>query len=343
MAKTFKTIPQKEKASRMTKGLGEAVLMREPPPGEADIPKPTKEKKKKKSSDGSPKPKKAKVQKPEADLVASTREVAGSLCAEGEESDDCLLALKLSNQALSKSQAELARCEDEFKKLVSELDELKALHAQKEGELGDIRAHLERISRERADLDEQKKDDLIREELRVRDTENLGLKQCIDEVSCDKETLREKLTSVECQLQGARGEILKYKAIYAELVAELSAAKSEAAVLMSSYRKDVAATNARARKVSKEAELKLSRALEHTRLRSRKQALEDVYVGGIDLSAEIERTKALEEESAALLSSDDGSSSELTSGSEDDEDDGKVPEGEGAWMFRGSRTRPLKA
>ncbi|XP_019244432.1 PREDICTED: inner centromere protein-like [Nicotiana attenuata] len=201
-------------------------------------------------------------------------------------------ALKLSHQAFSKSQAELARCEDEVRKLISELDELKALYAQKEGELGDLRAHLERISREWADLDEKlkQKDDLMREELRVRDTEILGLKQRMDEVSSDKETLREKLTS------------------------------SEAVELMSSYRKAAAAANARARKVSEEAEHKLSRALEHARLRSRRQTLEDVYAGGIDLSAEIERVKALEEKLAILLSSNDGSASGSTSVSEDDED-----------------------
>ncbi|XP_019229617.1 PREDICTED: interactor of constitutive active ROPs 2, chloroplastic-like [Nicotiana attenuata] len=222
-------------------------------------------------------------------------------------------ALKLSNQAFSRSQAELARCVDEFRKLVSELDELKALHAQKEGELGDLQAHFERISRERADLDKQlkQKDDLMREELKVRDTEILGLKQCMDEVSSDKETLREKLTSVECQLQGARGESLKYKDLHAESVAELSAAKSKP---LGSY--------------PHTEKMLLLQMLEPGR--SRRQALEDVYAGGIDLSAEIERVKALEEESATLLSSDDDSASNSTSGSEDDEDEGEVPEGEEA-------------
>ncbi|XP_070019820.1 uncharacterized protein [Nicotiana sylvestris] len=247
-------------------------------------------------------PKKAKVQKPEACSKASTREAVESLYAEGKESDDCPLVLrgrrsvvaskstdpkvaepevagtvaaeafKLSNQAFSMSQAELARCEDEFRKLVSELDELEALHAQKEGELGDVRAHLERISRERANLDEQlkQKDDLMREELRVRDTEILRLKQCVNEVSSDKETFREKLTLVECQLQGVREESREYKDLHAESVAELSANKSEAVSLLSSYRKNAAAANAQARKVSKEVELELSRSLEYAQLRSRR-------------------------------------------------------------------------
>jgi len=147
----------------------------------------------------------------------------------------------------------------------------------------------------------------------------------MDKVSSVKESLQEKLTSIECQLQGARGGSYKYKALHAEVVIELSVAKSEAAALMSSYQKDVAAANARPRKVSEEAKLKLSRALEHARLRSQRQALEDAYVGGINLSTEIERTKALEEESTTLLSSNDGSSNESTSGSEDDEDDGDHP------------------
>uniref|UniRef100_A0A1S4C4U8 Uncharacterized protein n=1 Tax=Nicotiana tabacum TaxID=4097 RepID=A0A1S4C4U8_TOBAC len=168
---------------------------------------------------------------------------------------DTLLIFEEAEKLRQQSQVELARCEDEFRKLISKLGELKALHAQKEGELGDLRDQLERISQERADLDEK--------ELRVRDTEILRLKQRKDEVSSDKETLREKLTSVECQLQGARGESLKYKDIHYEIVAELSAAKSEAAELMSSNRKDVDAANARARKISEEAELKLSDALEN--------------------------------------------------------------------------------
>ncbi|XP_070004296.1 uncharacterized protein [Nicotiana sylvestris] len=271
--------------------LGEAILMRESPPGEADIPKPAKEKKrKKKSSAESLKTKKAKIQKPLADSVASTREAAESLCAEGEESDDHPVSLKISNQAFSKSQTELAHCEDKFRKLVSELDKLKALHAQKKRYLGDLRAHLERISREWADFDEhlKQKDDLMREELRVRDTKILPLKQCID-----------------------------------ELLSYLHPSKSSCA--LSSYRKDVAATNTRVMKVSEEAELKLSCAFEHARLISLRQAIEDAYAREIDLSADIERTKALEEELATLLSSDDGSSSESTSGSEDDE----FPEGEG--------------
>ncbi|XP_019229659.1 PREDICTED: uncharacterized protein LOC109210662 [Nicotiana attenuata] len=219
----------------------------------------------------------------------------------------------LSNQAFSKSQAELAHCEDEFRMLASELNELKALSAQKKGELGDLRAHLERMSREWTDLEEQLKqrDDLMREDLRVRDTEILGLKQRMDEVSSNKETLREKLTSVEHQLQGAKGESRKYKDLHAESVAELSAAKFDVDALISSYRKDVTAANARARKASEEAKL---------------EALEDVYAGGIDLSAKIKRVKALEEESTVLLSFDDGSTSGSTSGSEDDEDEGEVPE-----------------
>ncbi|XP_070011135.1 homologous-pairing protein 2 homolog [Nicotiana sylvestris] len=144
--------------------------------------------------------------------MASTREAAKGLCAEGKEGEDYPLVLrgrrsvaaskstdlkateseaagteaaeafKLFNQAFSKSQAELARCEDEFRKLVSKLDELKALHLKQ-------------------------KNDLMREDLRVRDTEILGLKLRVNEVSSDKETLREKLTSVECQLQGARKDV----------------------------------------------------------------------------------------------------------------------------------------
>ncbi|XP_019241834.1 PREDICTED: uncharacterized protein LOC109221851 [Nicotiana attenuata] len=182
----------------------------------------------------------------------------------------------------------------------NDVDELKALFTKREEELHDLRARLDTL---------EKKDSLMREGLRARDIEILGLKQRVDEMASERDTLQGKLTSVEHHLQDARADSSKYKDLHAELVAALSVAKSEADALISSYREDAAAANAQARN---------------------RQALEDVHVGGIDLSAEIERVKALEEESTVLLSFDDDSASGSASGLEDDENEGEVPEGEEA-------------
>lgn len=81
--------------------------MREPSPGEADTPRPAKKKKRmNKSTSRYPKPKKAKIQKLEADSMASTRETAESFCAEVEESDDCALALSGRRSVVASKSAE---------------------------------------------------------------------------------------------------------------------------------------------------------------------------------------------------------------------------------------------
>nr|XP_016454576.1 PREDICTED: interactor of constitutive active ROPs 2, chloroplastic-like [Nicotiana tabacum] len=207
-------------------------------------------------------------------------------------------AERLCKQAFAKSQAELTHYEEECRRLSLEADGLRALFTKKEEELHDLRARLEML---------EQKDILMKEGLRGRDIEILGLKQHVDEIAAERDTLQWKLTSVEHHLQDAREDSHKYKDLFVNSVAALSAAKSEADALISSYREDAIATNARAKK-----------------------ALEDVYAGGIDLSVEIERVKALEEESAALLSFDDGSANGSANNSKDDEDEGEVPEREEA-------------
>ncbi|XP_070019718.1 MICOS complex subunit MIC60, mitochondrial-like [Nicotiana sylvestris] len=196
----------------------------------------------------------------------------------------CKQDITLYNRALAKSQAESTRYDEECGRLLLEAGELRALFTKKEEELNDLRARFETVSQEIPIL-------LSREGLRAREIEILGLKQRMDEIASERNTLQGKLTSVERCFQDARADI----------------AKSEADMLISLYRKDAAAANARARK---------------------RQALEDVYIRGIDLFAEIERVKILEKESTTLLSSDDGSASGSTSGSEEDEGEGEVPEEE---------------
>lgn len=82
--------------------------------------------------------------------------------------------------------------------------------------------------------------------------------------------------------------------------------------------------------------MQLHRALEHVRLESWRQALEDICAGGIDLSTEIERVKTLEKKVAVLLSSEGKSSSD----SEDGE--GEILEGEGAIDDLGAVARGIE-
>ncbi|XP_070005860.1 cilia- and flagella-associated protein 45-like [Nicotiana sylvestris] len=124
-----------------------------------------------------------------------------------------------------------------------------------------------------------------------------------------RDTLRKDLASTQSLLQSAKEEAHKLKALHTESSFALSMARSDADVLILSYREDVAAANTQAREISEEDELKLARALAHAQLEARRQAFEEVYVKGFDLYAEIEEVKALEEESAALTTSDEGSAS----------------------------------
>ncbi|XP_019263719.1 PREDICTED: uncharacterized protein LOC109241433 [Nicotiana attenuata] len=77
--------------------LRDTVAMRPPPPGEEEIPKPTKEKKRKRASPAvPPKPKKNKARKPRADPVARSAEAVQHLRGDEEEGedDDCLLVAR---------------------------------------------------------------------------------------------------------------------------------------------------------------------------------------------------------------------------------------------------------
>ncbi|XP_019225607.1 PREDICTED: uncharacterized protein LOC109207181 [Nicotiana attenuata] len=214
---------------------------------------------------------------------------------------------------------------------MSEIDGFKALYAEREGELNDLRASSAKAAQEQAELVEkfQEKADLaeqLREELKTKEVVTLEWKQSMDRLASEKDSLREQLASAEIQLRSAKEEGRKYMELHAKTVAELSKVKSEADAFVSSYRTDAAAANARVREISAAAELKLSCAVNHARLESRKKTLEEVHYKGFDLSAEIEKVKALEKEAAALLSTDEDSVNGFESGEDEDE----VPEEEHA-------------
>lgn len=118
------------------------------------------------------------------------------------------------------------------------------------------------------------------------------------------------MVSIGRFLEDAKDESSKHKDLYTKLVATLSEVRDEAEALVTSHKEDVATTIAQARKVSEEAELCLTRAVEHARLESWRQMFEDINAGGVDLIVEIERVKILEEGVAALLPSESESSSD---------------------------------
>ncbi|XP_019259882.1 PREDICTED: uncharacterized protein LOC109237939 [Nicotiana attenuata] len=90
-------------------------------------------------------------------------------------------------------------------------------------------------------------------------------------------------------------------------------AKSEADKHTSSYKRDAATANDRAREISKKAERKLARAVAYAHLQARRQTFEEASAKGVDLFAEIEKARALEEESAPSTTLDEGSGSDLDS------------------------------
>nr|XP_016454803.1 PREDICTED: uncharacterized protein LOC107778984 [Nicotiana tabacum] len=103
----------------------------------------------------------------------------------------------------------------------------------------------------------------------MKEAETLRWRQGMDNLASEKETLREKLASFERQFQSVKEESLardrKIEELKAKSAAELAKARSDVEVIMSSYRADAEAANARAKEISSAAEVKLSSALDHAR------------------------------------------------------------------------------
>ncbi|XP_070002708.1 uncharacterized protein [Nicotiana sylvestris] len=195
-------------------------------------------------------------------------------------------------ETLSKSRAELARCEAELKKILEERDGLKTLYVKKEEENRALRADLAKACQERTELTE--KVEQLREELKMKEVETLGWRQGMDSLASEKETIWEQLASLKCQLQSVKEESLaqgrKIEELKAKSAAELAKAKSDAEAIISSYRADTEVANAQEKKISYAAEVKLSSA------------------------------NTLEEEVVALLSNDEDSASGSDSRGDEDED-----------------------
>ncbi|XP_070022359.1 uncharacterized protein [Nicotiana sylvestris] len=236
-------------------------------------------------------------------------------------------AILLHQQAFAKYRAELTRYEVELEKLVEEMDKLKILYIKKEGEISDLRAVLAKARQEQTELIEkaQQKGELVeqlREELKMKKAETLGLKQHMDRLALEKDTLQEHLTSIEHQLQRIKEESLsrsrKIEELEAKSVVELAKAKSDAEAFVSSYQDDAEDANTRAKDISAAAEFKLLCSLDHARRQSWRETLEEVHARGFNLSVNIEKAKTLEEEAAALLFDDEDSASGSESGGDGD-------------------------
>ncbi|XP_019253918.1 PREDICTED: uncharacterized protein LOC109232614 [Nicotiana attenuata] len=334
-------------------GLGDAVAMRPASDDEEEVLKSSKERKRKRESPvNPPKPKKSVDQRSKVDTAALSPETAQRLRDQEEEEDnDYLLvahkrknagasksvepvkvviahsrvekisdgrledgpdpdasfifdearrlfkqAVVLHKKAFSKSQTDLARCEAEHKKVSKERDDLKALYVKKEMEINGLRVELAQACQGRVKYVEKEADLVaqLREELKMKEAETLGVK--------------EESLARDCKI----GELK------AKSAAELAKARSDIEAIISSYRADAEAANARAKEFSSAAEVKLSSALDHARRQSRRVTLGEVHARGFILSADIERARILKEEVAALLSDEDDSASGSKSGGDED-------------------------
>ncbi|XP_019251137.1 PREDICTED: uncharacterized protein LOC109230059 [Nicotiana attenuata] len=142
----------------------------------------------------------------------------------------------------------------------------------------------------------------LQEEATAKDAEIIVPRGQNEGVASERDNLRSKLASTRGLLQSAQKE-----------AAALFAAKSEAEEDTSSYKKDTATANERAREILKKAKHKLDRAVAYARAEARRQAFEEVSAKGTDLSAEIEEALDLEEKLAFSATSDEGSGDDLES------------------------------
>ncbi|XP_070019616.1 uncharacterized protein [Nicotiana sylvestris] len=172
----------------------------------------------------------------------------------------------------------------------------------------------------------------LHEEVEIKEAETLGWKKNMDRLASENDIARAQLSSVERQLQIIREEILarakKIKELGTRLAAELAKAasvaekaKADTEPAVAVYRADDEAANTRAKEIFDAAQVRLSRAAEHTKCQSQRETLEEVHACGFDLTDNIENAKVLEAKAEAFLSDDDDVGSVSGSNSGEDEDE----------------------
>ncbi|XP_070054588.1 protein NETWORKED 1B-like [Nicotiana tomentosiformis] len=213
--------------------LGDNVVMRKPPLGGEEVPKPTKDNKRRRASPPeTPKPKKSSLE---------SRRLISSFC------------LPMLRHFIEKRPPNTGLSWPDVRLISKSLCELTRAHRD-QTELIELKAELVKQ---------------LREEAKMKEAETLGWKQSMDHLASEKDAVRDQLSSVERQLQSVKVENLarahKVEELETRLAAELARATSEAEALVASYRADAEVANTRAKEISDAAEVRLSRVTEHTR------------------------------------------------------------------------------
>ncbi|XP_070004588.1 uncharacterized protein [Nicotiana sylvestris] len=142
-------------------------------------------------------------------------------------------AKRMYDHAFSRLLDKLSCCRKEIEKLTSELKESKASSSQTGEELSRLRVNLEGVRQKRAGLDEQ-------EEVAAKDAEILELRRQNEAVTSERDLLRKDLSSIQGLFRSAQKD-----------AAVLFAAKATAEENASSYMKDAATANERAREIQR--------------------------------------------------------------------------------------------
>nr|XP_016495924.1 PREDICTED: fibrinogen- and Ig-binding protein-like [Nicotiana tabacum] len=196
------------------------------------------------------------------------------------------------------------------RKITEEINALKLLSGQKEGEIKDLQAELATAYKEQTDLIEQvqqkaEKIDQLCEEDNMMKAETLGWKQNIDRLASKKDTARAQLSSIGHQLQSMKEESLAQAQKIEELEARLAAELAKATFEMKKLKADM-------------------EVAEHSKYHSRRENLEEIHARGFNLAVDIENAKVLKAEAKALVSFDDDDSGSTSGpesvGDSDDED-----------------------
>ncbi|XP_070022491.1 uncharacterized protein [Nicotiana sylvestris] len=271
--------------------LEDVAEMRSALPGEEVAPKLAKDKKRRRaSSSDTPKPKKSKTCKSKDDSTALSADVAQKLRDKEEEEED--------------AGCELVPRKRESVEASKAAGPVVMLHweafTKSQDELNRCESDLKRLTEERDVKQKAEKIEQLHEEAETKEAETLGHNGSLARAK--------KIEELETRLA-------------AELVKAASVAEKEKAdvAVVAVYQADAEAANAQVKEISDATQVRL----EHDKCQSRRETLKEVHARGFDLTTDIENSKALEAEVEALIFNDDNSDS--VSGSESGEDGYKAP------------------
>ncbi|XP_070034984.1 uncharacterized protein [Nicotiana tomentosiformis] len=241
---------------------------------------------------------------------------------------------------------ELNQLEAEVRELTEKRDTYKLLSEQREGEANSLRAELEATQKEHADLVEQVKffevsdDELdivtngrnpqvqqkidridqLRAKMDAVKVEAEEWRGRMDRLASKKETTRAQLTSAEAQLRATREKTEAWSQKIEELQSQLSSAISDRETLakeLKAAKSVVEVTKADADEMvaqykadAEAAQDRLKDIVKYGKWQSRREALEEVYALGFDLSAEVKTSKGLKAEAKKLVYPEDEEDSE---------------------------------